>query len=203
MGKVIVDISMSLDGYIAGAGVDLANGLGVGGEALHYWAIDHRTARDEEILAETMERTGAVIMGRETFNIVDGPHGWGDETGYGAQPDGPAAPPVFVITHSEPDTVRLGSRFVFVTDGPASAVGKARAVAGDKDVVIMGGGQVCHEFLAAGLVDVLSIHLAPIVLGAGRPLFPVADSAPVRLELTGSESTPSAEHLVYRVLTPA
>ncbi|WP_433226765.1 SRPBCC domain-containing protein [Microtetraspora malaysiensis] len=198
--RVVVDISMSLDGYVSGPGVDLEHGLGVGGEPLHAWVTDERTPRDAEILRASFADTGAVIMGRRTFDIVDGPNGWNDEVGYGHDQDQAAAPPVFVVTHSPPEKVRLGDRFSFVTDGLDSAVDKARAAAGGKDVVIMGGGTIAHGFLRAGLVDILRIHLAPIILGAGVPLFPEGMPESLRLEPLDSVSTPAAEHLTYRVI---
>jgi dihydrofolate reductase len=197
-GKVMVDITMSLDGYVTANGAGPDHGLGVGGRVLHDWAMDRRTPRDAEILRETVARTGAVIMGRRTFDIVDGPNGWGDERGYGGEMNQDEAPPVFVVTRSEPEKVRLDHLFTFVTSGLESALAKARAVAGSKDVVIMGGGNVSAGFLRAGLVDVLSIHLAPVVLGGGTPLFPL--DASLRLELIRSESTSAAEHLTYRVI---
>nr|WP_082534690.1 SRPBCC domain-containing protein [Nonomuraea pusilla] len=197
---VVVDISMSLDGYVSAPGVDLEHGLGVGGEPLHAWVTDGRTPRDAEILHRSFTDTGAVIMGRRTFDIVDGPHGWNDEVGYGHDQDQTAAPPVFVVTHSRPGKVRLGDRFRFVTDGLDSAVEQARAAACGKEVVIMGGGATAHQFLRAGLVDVLRIHLAPIILGGGTPLFPEGMPESLRLEPLASVSTPAAEHLTYRVL---
>lgn len=201
-GRVVVDISMSLDGYVAAAGFDLTHGLGVGGEVLHEWAIDRRTARDEAILAEGYDRTGAVVMGRRTFDFIDGPNGWDESMGYGAEHERTqeTKPPVFVVTHEEPATTRLGDRFRFVIDGLQSTLDQARAAAGDRDVVIMGGGRACYEFLRAGLVDILSIHLVPVILGAGTPLFPDEDARAFRrLELLSSESTDAAEHLIYRV----
>lgn len=198
-GRVVVDISMSLDGYVAAAGTDLEHGLGVGGEVIHDWAIGRRTSRDAEILAETFDRTGAVVMGRRTFDFIDGPNGWNDSFGYAAELDQTEAPPpVFVVTHSAPSKTRLGSRFRFVTDGLKSTLDQARAAAGDRDVVIMGGGHLAYAFLRAGLVDLLKIHLAPVVLGAGTPLFPA--DASLRLEPLSSESTDGAEHLTYRVV---
>jgi uncharacterized protein YndB with AHSA1/START domain/dihydrofolate reductase len=197
-GRVVVDISMSLDGYVAADGVDMEHGLGVGGEVVHDWAVGRRTARDEEILEETVRRSGAVIMGRRTFDIVDGPNGWDDSMGYGAERDQTGMPPVFVVSHTAPEKVRLGERFVFVTDGLESAVAQARAVAGTRDVVVMGGGETAYAFLRAGLADVLTLHVAPVVLGSGVPLFP--GDAPLRLRLLGSESTDFASHLTYRVL---
>ena len=200
-GQVIVDITMSLDGYVTAAGADAKHGLGVGGEPLHDWVFNHAPL-NQKVLDDMFARSGAVIMGRRTFDVVDGPDGWSEDVGYGAERDQTVAPPpVFVMTHSAPDTWRLGDRFTFVTDGLSSTLDKALAAAGKKDVVIMGGGEICHAFLAAGLVDLLNIHLAPMVLGAGTRLFPAEESKRVRLELVESVSAPSAEHLSYKVIT--
>src|SRR5689334_2496200 len=109
-GRVVVDITMSLDGYVTAPGADIEHGLGVGGEALHTWVFSE-TPREQAILATTFKRTGAVVMGRRLFDIVDGPHGWSDEVGYGARQDQSAAPPVFVLTHEPPGKVRLEGRF--------------------------------------------------------------------------------------------
>ncbi|MFI6031034.1 SRPBCC domain-containing protein [Amycolatopsis magusensis] len=198
-GLVVVDISMSLDGYVTGPNPDTEHGLGIGGDDLHLWAMGARSGkRDKEVLDAAYERSGAVIMGRRLFDFIDGPTGWSEEVGYGAERDQSDAPPVFVITHSVPEKVRLsGRRFHFVTDGLESALERAHAVAGGKDVVIMGGGETCGAFLQAGLVDELVLHLAPVVLGGGTPLF--APDAPVRLDRVASVSTPAAEHLTYRV----
>jgi dihydrofolate reductase len=198
--QVIVDISMSLDGYVTAAGAGPEHGLGIDGEPLHDWVFNHAPL-NQKVLDNAYARTGAVIMGRRLFDIIDGPNGWNDEVGYGAERDQTVAPPpVFVMTHSAPATWRLGKRFTFVTDGLESALEKARAAAGEKDVVIMGGGETCHAFLAAGLVDLLTIHLAPIVLGAGDRLFPAEESQRIRLELLESVSAPGAEHLSYKVI---
>jgi dihydrofolate reductase len=196
-GQVIADISMSLDGYVAAPGVDLENGMGVNGEVLHTWAISSTSPADKELLETTAARSGAVIMGRRTFDIIDGPKGWNEDMGYGAAVN--ATPPVFVMTHSPPEQWRLGDRFMFVTDGLRSAVDKARAAAGDKDVVIMGGGAVVHAFLAAGLVDVLQLHVAPVILGGGTPLFPAGEAPAIHLEFAGAVSTAAAQHLTYHV----
>jgi dihydrofolate reductase len=198
MTQVIVDISVSLDGYVTGPNVGLDNGLGDEGEALHSWVFEGND-QDRKVLDDAFEATGAVIQGRNLFDIIDGPHGWSDEMGYGAKPTGEVNPPIFVVTHSAPEKTRLGDRFHFVTDGVQSAVEQARQVANGKDVVVMGGGQVCHEMLAAGLADVLRLHVAPVVLGDGTRLFP-ADAAPTyALDLVESISTPAAQHLTYRV----
>ncbi|MFC4590519.1 SRPBCC domain-containing protein [Sphaerisporangium corydalis] len=199
-GQVFVDITMSLDGYVTAAGAGPDAGLGVGGEPLHEWVFSGEDPRNAEILEASYARSGAVIMGRNLFDVVDGPNGWNDELGYGAERDQSDAPPIFVLTHSVPEKVRLTGRFAFVTDGPHSALAQARAAAGGRDVVVMGGGNVAHEFLEAGLADVLLIHLAPMVLGEGTRLFPAAASAAVRLELLESVSTSAAQHLTYRVI---
>ena len=170
MTTIIADITMSLDGYVTAPGADLEHGLGVGGEPLHDWAIASDDPVDAEILAASTEQTGAVIMGRRLFDLIDGPQGWNEEMGYGAHHA--AVPPVFVVTHDPPATWRLGPRFRFVTDGLAAAVEQARAAAGDdKDVVIMGGGDVVGQSIAEGLADELRLHLSPLVLGGGTPLF--------------------------------
>jgi dihydrofolate reductase len=198
MSAVVVEISMSLDGYVTGPDVDLEHGLGLGGEVLHTWAIEG-DATDRAILDASYTETGAVIQGRVLFDFIDGPTGWNEEMGYGAQAEGEPAPPIFVVTHEAPATTRLGDRFRFVTDGLESAVRQAQEVAKGKDIVVMGGGETCHAFLAAGLVDVVRLHVAPVVLGSGTRLFPADDSPRVDLELTEAVSTPAAQHLTYKV----
>lgn len=197
--KIIADITMSLDGYVTAPDPDLEHGLGVGGEPLHDWAITSDDPIDAEILATSTEQTGAVIMGRRLFDIIDGPQGWNEEMGYGAPHA--AVPPVFVVTHTRPATVRLGPRFRFVTDGLVAAVDQARAAAGDKDVVIMGGGDVIGRSIAEGLADELRLHLAPLVLGGGTPLFkPGAMQQLVQQEVRVSRY---ATHLRYAIRSPA
>ncbi|HET6952012.1 MAG TPA: dihydrofolate reductase family protein [Acidimicrobiales bacterium] len=175
------------------AAPDPAHGLGRGGEPLHDWALVSDDDVDVAVLRETTEATGAVVMGRRLFDIVDGPHGWSDEMGYGA---GLAAtPPFFVVTHAAPRTVRLGLRFTFVTEGLAAAIAQARAAAGARDVVVMGGAEVVRQSVAEGLADELHIHLAPVVLGGGTPLF--REGAPRRLVQRAVRVSPVATHLVY------
>jgi dihydrofolate reductase len=198
MSRVVVDISVSLDGYVTGPNVSLDNGLGDNGESLHVWAING-SAEDNAVLDAAFDATGAVVQGRNLFDIIDGPDGWNDEMGYGAKPTGEVNPPVFVVTHTPPEKTRLGDRFRFV-GSPSEAVTRGREVAGSKDVYVMGGGQICYEVLAAGLADVLRLHLAPVVLGNGTRLFP-ADAAPTyALELIEAVSTPNAQHLTYRIV---
>ncbi|TCO52326.1 dihydrofolate reductase family protein [Actinocrispum wychmicini] len=200
-GQVIVDITMSLDGYVTAPGAGVEHGLGVDGEPLHEWVFNGAPA-NQKVLDDMVARSGAVVMGRRLFDVIDAPGGWSDDMGYGAERDQTVAPPpVFVVTHEAPETWRLGDRFTFVTDGVHSAVAKARAAAGDRDVVVMGGGETCHAVLAAGLVDLLHIHLAPLVLGGGTRLFPAEESTRIRLELVASVSAPAAEHLSYKVIT--
>jgi dihydrofolate reductase len=199
MSKVIADISMSLDGYVTAAGVDQGHGLGVGGEAIHAWVLEEpRSPVDEAVLARSFEKTGAVVMGRRLYDFVDGPNGWNDDVGYGHDQNQSAAPLCYVVTHEPPAQVRLASRFRFVTGGVAAAIDQARATAGVKDVVVMGGANVIDQSLAAGLVDELRIHLSPLVLGGGTRLFGLA--GPMRLVQREVAESPRATHFTYEVV---
>ena len=169
MPKVIGDLTMSVDGFVTGPDPGPDRGLGRGGEPLHRWAMDEDDEVAQAILREGTRRTGAVVMGRRLFDVVDGPHGWDDEMGYGAREVG--TPPFFVVTRAAPARTRLDLAFTFVEDGPASAVAQARRVAGEGDVVVMGGAEVVRACLDQGLLDELRLHVAPLVLGAGTPLF--------------------------------
>jgi dihydrofolate reductase len=195
--RVIADISVSLDGFVTGPDPDLAHGLGHGGEPLHDWAIGSDDEVDAEILQEATHASGAVVMGRRLFDIVDGPHGWNDDMGYGATLA--LTPPFFVVTHSVPDHVRLPLDFTFVTDGLASAIGQARvaAEAAGKDVVVMGGGDVVCQCVDQGLADELRLHLAPIILGAGTPLFTGIRRRP--LVQRAVRVSRAATHLTYEI----
>jgi dihydrofolate reductase len=192
--RVVADITISLDGYVTGPNAGPQNGLGDAGEPLHTWVMEPDVI-DTEVLGEATERSGAVVMGRRLFDVIDGPDGWNDEMGYGA---GLAAtPPFIVLTHAPPRKVRLDLRFAFVTDGVDAAVEQARTAAGEKDVVVMGGGDVIRQCLDAGLVDELHIHLSPIVLGGGTPLF--AGSGRHELVQRSVRVSTNATHLVYEV----
>jgi dihydrofolate reductase len=194
MAKVIADITMSLDGYVTGPGADEQHGLGDAPE-LHSWVME-KDPVDNEILEAATAHSGAVIMGRRLFDTVDGPDGWNENMGYGADQTG--TPPFFVVTHAAPGDVRLvrelGMRFTFVDD-LAKAIEQARVAATHGHVVIMGGGDVIGQALEQGLVDELRIHLAPMLLGGGTPLF----KAGTRQMYRQTEIRPSknAVHLVY------
>ncbi len=168
MTKVVADITMSLDGFVTGPNAGPKAGLGNDGGPLHDWVF-HGHEVDEAVLADAMQRSGAVVMGRNLFDVVDGPDGWSDDMGYGAHRVG--RPPFVVVTHNQPAQVRLDLDFTFVTEGVAAAVDVARAVCPpDRDVVIMGGGNVIAQGIDQGLVDEMVLHVSPIVMGAGRPM---------------------------------
>ncbi|WP_328482184.1 dihydrofolate reductase family protein [Streptomyces sp. NBC_00377] len=204
MTRIIADISVSLDGFVTGPDPGPDNGLGTGGEALHTWAFSD-DPDDRRYLSEGTARSGAVILGRRLFDVVDGPGGWDDSVGYGA---GEVGRPAFVVvTSSPPEAVRLADLdWTFVTTGLADAVTAARERAEaasshsgkDLDVVLMGGGATIGSALAAGLVDALTLHLAPVVLGAGTPLF--TGGPPRALVRRSVTSTSTVTHLTYDVL---
>jgi dihydrofolate reductase len=194
MTKVVADITMSLDGFVTGPDAGPGNGLGTRGEPLHDWVMKGNDV-DQEVLQEAMDASGSVVMGRNLFDVVDAPDGWNDEMGYGAGLVG--TPPFFVVTHSAPDKVRLGLDFTFVTEGIEAAIDQANAAAGAKNVYVMGGGDVVRQVVDAGLADELRIHLAPIVLGAGTPLF---KGSPRReLVQRSVRASEKATHLIYGV----
>jgi dihydrofolate reductase len=203
MGKVVADITMSLDGFITGPDDGPGRGLGEGGECLHNWVMgrpwryDDEGRRfdpldvDREVLWEAMGSIGAGIIGRRMFDITGG---WG-----GNPPGGPNAR-YFVLTHSVPaEWASPESPFTFVTDGIESALAQARSVAGDKDVGIGGGADVIQQYLAARLVDELRLHLAPVLLGAGKRLFDHLGSQAIELERTRVVESPFATHLYFTV----
>lgn len=203
MTRVVADISVSLDGFVTGPDPGPDNGLGTGGEALHTWAFSD-DPDDRRIVRETTARSGAVILGRRLFDLVDGPNGWNDEVGYGAGEVG--KPPFVVVTSSLPESVRLTDLdWTFVTTGLPDAIAAAReraeAASSDRgedlDVVLMGGGATIGSALAAGLADVLALHLAPVVLGAGTPLF--TGVPPRSLVQRSVTVTSTATHLTYDV----
>jgi dihydrofolate reductase len=199
MGKVTADISMSLDGYVTARGADQEHGLGIGGEAIQAWVLEEpRAPVDQEVLAHSVEQTGAVVMGRRLYDLVDGPNGWNDDVGYGHDQQQSPGPPCYVVTHEPPARVRLASMFRFVTGGAADAIDQARATAGDKDVVVMGGANVIDQSLAARLVDELRIHLSP--LGARRRHAAVRPGRPDEAGPAGGHQVTAVTHLTYEVV---
>jgi dihydrofolate reductase len=203
MGKVTVDISMSLDGFIAGPNDGPELGLGEGGERLHEWVYGLASWRerhglaggtidpDAEILDEAFRDLGAVVLGKRMF---DNAKGWGE--------DPPFHMPVFVLTHEarEELTKDGGTTFTFVTDGIESALEQARAAAGDKDISVAGGANTIQQYLKAGLVDEMQIHLVPLMLGGGIRLFDQIDPELIQLEGTRVVESPGVTHLKYRVV---
>jgi len=210
MPKVILDISMSLDGYVAGPNQTLDEPLGAGGERLHEWVFNTKAwrephgldggeeNRDSEIIAEHVGRIGATIMGRRMFSGGEGP--WEDDPNrdawWGENP--PFHHAVFVLTHHPRERVvkEGGTTFTFVTDGIDSALEQARAAAGDKDVAIAGGARVAQQYLDADALDELQIHVAPVLLGGGVRLF---ESEHAEIELVRVVESPVVTHLRYRV----
>jgi len=185
MGHVVIDMSMSLDGFIAAPNDTPGQGMGEDGMRLHSWMFDDPSVF-EKVFGNLVEETGAVIMGRRSYdNSIEE---WGGK--------GPLDQvPCFVITHDPPPTA--GPVFTFVTDGVEAALARARELAGDKRIGLMGA-DVERQFLAAGLVDEIRIHLVDVLLGDGRRLF---ERLPERIELeqTGLSETDGVTHLEYRV----
>jgi dihydrofolate reductase len=194
---VIADITMSLDGFVTGPGADLDHGLGLDAEGLHAWALGSEDPIDRDELKRLTADTGAVVMGRKTFDTVDSPGGWNEDMGYGADQDG--RPPFFVVTSTRPELVRLAAShdFTFVLDGPVAAVDAAREAAGSGNVYVMGGGSLIASCLALGVLDVLQLHVSPELLGGGTPLFTGVGRH--RLVRTDARLSATATHLTYQI----
>jgi len=210
--KVRVHISASLDGYVAGPNQTQENPLGEGGEGLHDWVVALKAWREaagmdvgEEnastpVVRDEYANVGAEIMGRGKFGpATRGP--WGDEPWQGWWGDDPPfRKPVFVLTNHEREPLTLtDTTFTFVTDGIQSALAQAKDAAGDKDVFIGGGAQTINQFLAAGLVDEVELHVVPLVLGGGARLFDGV-GPDLKLGLLRTVEAPGVTHLKYRVL---
>lgn len=204
MGKVTVDMSMSLDGFITGANASAEQGLGEGGERLHEWLYDLGSWRerhgleggddnqDAEILAETFKDVGAIVMGRNMFNHAE--KAWGDNP--------PFHMPVFVVTHEARETLTKqgGTSFTFVTSGFHHALVQAKAAAGGKDVSVAGGANIIQQFFTAGLIDEIQVHIVPILLSKGRRLFQYIGGQPIQLERIRAVGSPCVSHIKYRVV---
>jgi dihydrofolate reductase len=208
--QTILNITMSVDGFVAGPNQTLEQPLGEGGEQLHEWIIGLESWRkqhgldggeknaDAELVRDTQDRTGAFVMGRRMFSGGKGP--WEDDPNangwWGNEP--PFGAPVFVLTHHEREPLTLGSTtFTFVTDGIEEAVRRAREAAGGRDVQVSGGANVAQQALDAGLLDELQIHVAPVLLGGGVRLLERVERRPI--ELTRVVGSPLVTHLTYAV----
>jgi dihydrofolate reductase len=191
MGHVVVDLSVSLDGFITGPAPTRQAPLGIGGEGLQDWLS---SADSRQVFEQSVRDTGAIVVGRRWFDIVDG---------WGGQPPLPAR--YFVLTHAVPPRWQAASAspFTFVTDGLASAIEQARAAAGGRNVVV-GGANVAQQCLAAGLLDQVLLHVVPVLFGGGTRLFAVADmgAAPIALQQTAVVHAQDVTHLRFRVVKP-
>jgi dihydrofolate reductase len=212
MSKLRFNITMSLDGFVAGPDQSEEQPLGVGGMELHQWLFPLAAFREQhgeeggEVNASTpiverwTENIGATVMGRNMFGGGPGPWGkdlwngwWGD--------DPPFHNPVYVLTHHARDPLPMqgGTIFHFVTDGIESALEQAREAAGGKDVSLGGGADVAQQYLAAGLIDELEISIVPLFLGGGARLFANLGAARPELEQVGATEAPGVAHLRYRL----
>ena len=212
MSKVRVHIAISADGYVAGPNQSQENPLGEGGEALHDWFVKLKAWREPHgrdggevnastpLAEESLANVGAEIMGRGKF----GPPGggpWGEDPwrGWWGE-DPPFHKPVFVVTHHEREPLTLSdTTFTFVTDGIESALAQAREAADGKDVYIGGGADIINQYLAAGLVDELEVHISQLVLGGGERLFDGV-GPDLKLEQLRAVEAPGVTHLKYRVV---
>ena len=191
MGKVLMEITMSLDGYVAGPDDRPGQEMGRGGEALHEWMFAGESADDTDRReTDHFGTVGALVMGRRMVDLGIGP--WGEEPPFHA--------PCFVVTHRPAETIvkKGGTSYVFVTDGIEAAMAQAREAAGEQDVMVNGGADIDRQYLNAGLIDEIRLHLAPIVLGGGTPLF-AGVRTDLRLVPVQATHGPLATHLTYRV----
>ena len=202
MGKVTFNMTMSLDGFVAGPNDGPENGLGDGGEGLFNWYFSGDTEvfmsegvpplkvskQSAEILKEAISNAGAGIWGRRTFDIA---HAWGGN---------PPGSPAFIVTHNVPqEWVKEGSPFIFITDGVESAIRQAKKAAGDKDVVICTP-SILQQALRAGLVDEIHVDVAPMLIGGGVSLFDQLGRGPINLECMRAIQEPNVLHLGFRVV---
>jgi dihydrofolate reductase len=210
MSRVTSHISISLDGFVAGPEQSLDNPLGIGGPRLHEWAFatdewqrrhgsgSGEASADSDVIAATLENLGAYVMGRNMFGGGPGP--WDDNwRGWWGQ-DPPFHLPVFVLTHHEREPLQMhgDTTFHFVTGGAADALRQARDAAGDRDVSVVGGANAIQQFLAAGLLDELQLHIVPVLLGSGERL--LVDCGDPTLEPTEVVASPRVTHITYRIV---
>jgi dihydrofolate reductase len=211
MSKLRFNIGVSLDGYVAGPNQTIEDPLGEGGEEIHLWMYKQRyfremsgqeggeTGTNDDVLREMFANVGAVIMGRNMFGGGPGPWKGDDWKGWwGDTP--PYHMPVFVLTHypREPLEMEGGTTFFFVTDGMEAALARAQEASGEKDVLVMGGAKAAQQYLDAGLIEEMDLHVAPVLLGGGERLFDNLSSE-LKLEQVRSLEGPGVTHLKYRV----
>jgi dihydrofolate reductase len=206
-----LNITMSLDGYVAGPNQSLTNPLGEGGEKLHEWAFAVRAFRerhgmaggatgpDNDVAAEYFENIGATIIGRHMFGGDEGP--WGEKpwNGWWGE-DPPFHMPVFVLTHHARDPLEMqgGTTFHFVTEGIEVAFKQAKEAARGKDVTLGGRANIAQQYLKAGLIDEMEIHVAPVLLGDGARLFDNTDGQQTDYECIRVVNSPTVSHYKYR-----
>ena len=190
MGKVVYDISMSLDGFIAAANVRPEAGLGDGGERLHEWAFNSEDPRNRQFL-EVGETTGAVIVGRTTYDLSI-PY-WGADG-----PIGSARIPTVVVSHTVPQDVPDGSVYIFA-DSIETAFEKAKQAAGDKDIGVAGA-NIAQQLITRGLIDEILVHVVPVLFGSGVRLFEQPDGEHIPLETIEVIETKEVIHLRFRVV---
>lgn len=191
MGKVIYDISMSLDGFITGANVRPEASLGDGGERLHEWAFNSTDPRNHELLAKGAS-LGAIITGRHNYDLSI-PY-WGANG-----PTGDARVPTIVVSHTVDQSIPQGGVYIFA-NSIEGALEKAKKVAENKEVAIMGGANIAQQFLKLGLIDEISIHLVPVVFGTGTRLFENMDGKHIQLETIEVIETKEAIHTRFRIV---
>ena len=193
-------MSISLDGFAAGPDQSREHPLGKGGREVHRWHLGDESANeaDETAAGWLMRPRGAYVMGRNRFGPIRG--AWEEDWRGWWGPEPPYHAPVFVLTHHarEPIEMEGGTTFHFVTDGIEPALERAREAAGGRDVALMGGADACNQYLAAGLVDEMTLNVAPVILGGGERLFEGVTSSPREVELVGAIDGPDATHLRYR-----
>lgn len=192
MGNVILDISVSLDGFITAANPRMEAPTGDGGQVITEWAFGGENDVNRKFLADSVADLGAIICGRRTY---DTSVPWWGANG----PTGSARRSIFVVTHEAPKESPENGVYTFVTQGIEAALAKAKAVAGDKYVAVMGGANIAQQYLKAGLLDEIQLHLVPVLFGSGTRLFDHQGSDHIRLEPVSVLETPSVTHLRYQV----
>lgn len=193
MSKVILNMSMSFDGYIAGPNIRAEEPMGDNGEKLHDWMFSGEGDDESKALvADFFKNIGAYIMGKRTLDLGIGP--WGENPPFHA--------PCFVLSGESRNTITKqgGTSYVFVNDGIENALNLAKEAAGSKDVIVMGGANAALQYLDAGLLDEMNLHLAHVLLGGGTRLFDKLTGIPANLEKIAVVDKPGVTHLKFKIL---